>query len=171
MLKQNNPLVSIIIRTKNEERWITSCLNNIFRQSYKNFEVILVDSQSTDKTIERAKKFPIKEVHIEEYFPGKAINVGVEEAKGDYIVCISAHCIPVNDHWLYNLVRNLDDKSLAGVYGRQQPLPYSSNLDKRDRTGSSGTTGFFMNFFSIFRIIGVESWRTSPSGHRIKGMI
>ena len=52
--------VSIIIRTKNEERWIGSCLDKLFSQSYKNFEVILADNCSTDKTVTKAKKYPIK---------------------------------------------------------------------------------------------------------------
>jgi len=48
---------SIIIRTKNEEKWISICLNAIFKQDYKNFEVIIVDNCSTDKTVEKAKTF------------------------------------------------------------------------------------------------------------------
>jgi glycosyltransferase involved in cell wall biosynthesis len=55
-----NKLVSIIIRTKNEERWISSCLRSVFRQSYKNIEVIIVDNKSTDLTVERSKSFPVK---------------------------------------------------------------------------------------------------------------
>jgi glycosyltransferase involved in cell wall biosynthesis len=47
-------LCSIIIRTKNEERWISSCLRSVFRQSYKNIEVIIVDNKSTDLTVERS---------------------------------------------------------------------------------------------------------------------
>ena len=45
-------MVSIIIRTKNEERWIESCLKSIYEQNYKDFEVILIDNQSTDKFID-----------------------------------------------------------------------------------------------------------------------
>ena len=52
-----NKLVSIIIRTKNEERWISSCLQSVYSQTYQNIEVILVDNYSTDKTVEKAKKF------------------------------------------------------------------------------------------------------------------
>ena len=48
-VSDKNPLVSIIIRTKNEERWITLCLNAVFSQSYKNFEVIIIDNNSTDQ--------------------------------------------------------------------------------------------------------------------------
>ena len=50
-----NTLVSIIVRTKNEYFWIR-CLNEIYNQDYKNFEVILVDNNSRDKTISIVKK-------------------------------------------------------------------------------------------------------------------
>ena len=49
------PKVSIIIRTKNEERWISSCLRAVLDQSYKDFEIIIVDNNSNDKTVEKAK--------------------------------------------------------------------------------------------------------------------
>ena len=54
MMRQK--LVSIIIRTKNEERWITSCLKSVFKQEYDNFEVIIVDNESSDRTIKKAKE-------------------------------------------------------------------------------------------------------------------
>ena len=57
-----NPLVSIILRTKNEERWITKCLKKIFEQSYKNFEIIIVDNYSTDKTVKKAEQFGISKI-------------------------------------------------------------------------------------------------------------
>ena len=53
---KENPLVSIIIRTKNEEKWISLCLNALSKQSYKNFEIIIVDNYSKDKTIQKIKK-------------------------------------------------------------------------------------------------------------------
>ena len=63
--------VSIILRTKNEERWIKSCLDSISKQKYKNFEVIVVDNESDDKTLERVKKYKVvkKIVKIKNYLP------------------------------------------------------------------------------------------------------
>jgi len=125
---------SIIIRTKNEERWIAKCLQQIHKQTFQDFEIILVDNESTDKTVEKAKSLGItKIVNITNYLPGKSINAGVEIAQGDYIVLISAHCLPVNDKWLENLVNAIEeDESYAGVYGRQEPMSFSSLSDKRD---------------------------------------
>ena len=128
------PLCSIIIRTHNEERWIGPCLRGVFSQTYKNFEVIIVDNESGDKTLEKAKEFPIKKVlYCRDYRPGKALNIGIREASGKYIVCLSSHCIPVNDKWLECLVRNMEeDEEVAGAYGRQEPMAFSSDADKRD---------------------------------------
>ena len=52
---------------------------------------------------------------------------------GDYFVCLSSHCIPVNSLWLETLVKAMDDGSqYAGVYGRQEPMSFTSPADKRD---------------------------------------
>ncbi|MBA3015304.1 MAG: glycosyltransferase family 2 protein [Proteobacteria bacterium] len=124
---------SIIIRTKNEERWITSCLNAVFAQNYQDFEVIIVDNQSTDSTLAKVDQFPVKKVvHCTEYLPGKSLNIGIAEASGEFVVCLSGHCIPTNDQWLSNLLRNMADPNIAGVYGRQEPLSFTPPGDKRD---------------------------------------
>ena len=126
-------MISIIIRTKNEERWITPCLMGVFKQDYKDFEVILVDNVSTDKTIEKALQFNItKVIACEDFRPGLALNMGIRESKGEYIVCLSGHCIPVNEKWLSNLMGNFNDEEVAGAYGRQEPLAFTSDSDKRD---------------------------------------
>ena len=130
-MKQNK-LVSIIIRTKNEENWIGLCLEKIFKQTYKNFEVIIVDNCSTDKTIQKAKEFKVKIIKIKKFLPGKAINLGVKKSKGEIIICLSAHCIPIKNSWLIELIKDLKRKDIAGIYGRQEPYSFSSIFDKRD---------------------------------------
>jgi len=131
MLRKNKK-VSIIIRTKNEEQWIETCIQKILEQNYKNYEIIVVDNSSTDKTLEKIKKYRIKHLKIGKFSPGKAINDGVKRSNGDYIVCLSAHCIPTSKNWLNFLVRELSKPKVAAVYGKQSPLPYSSAYDKRD---------------------------------------
>ena len=96
--------VSIIIRTYNEERWISHCLEAIFSQDFDNLEVIIVDNKSSDYTVGVAERYPIAAVvNIDKYTPGKAINDGIRASNGDYIVCISAHCIPKDNQWLKKL--------------------------------------------------------------------
>jgi rhamnosyltransferase len=132
--------VSIIIRTYNEEKWVGHCLEAIFNQDFDSFEVILVDNNSSDHTVAIAKRYPIATVvNIDKFIPGKAINDGIRSSRGDYIVCISAHCIPVDKFWLQNLYKNFDaNNRVAGVYGRQLPLAYTSDADKRDLLISFG---------------------------------
>lgn len=126
--------ISIIVRTFNEEFWIARCLREIFNQDFDSFEVILVDNNSTDDTVAVAKRYPISTVvNIDKFIPGKALNDGIRASTGNYIVCISAHCIPNDRHWLKNLYNNLSkNKKIAGVYGRQLPLSYTSDADMRD---------------------------------------
>jgi len=126
-------MISIIIRTRNEERWITHCLRGVFSQNFNNYEVIIVDNKSSDGTIKRINNFPIKKiVELENYTPGKALNRGIKESSGDILVFLSGHCFPLNDLWLVNLVSPLKDEKIAGAYGRQKPMNFSSASTKRD---------------------------------------
>lgn len=154
----NKKQISIIIRTKNEERWIANCLNKILSQKKVKYEIIIVDNNSTDKTLAIAKTFDVKILKIKRYRPGKSLNIGIQKAKGAIIVCLSAHCIPCDDYWLYNLTKDVYRKKLAGIYGRQVPLPYSSDNDKRDLLNTFGLDrkiqrkdSFFHNACSAFK--------------------
>ncbi len=152
--------ISIIVRTKNEERWIGHCLKAIYEQDYPSFEVILVDNNSTDNTIEIAKRYPIKKfLNINKFLPGKAINIGVKSASGNLICCISAHCVPKNNNWLSTLSQNIiDEPEIGGVYGRQIPTSFTDAIDKRDLVIVFGKDKriqkkdyFFHNANSMFR--------------------
>ena len=130
------PLVSIIIRTKNESFWIGKCLHAIESQSYNNYEIIVVDNSSSDNTLGIIKK-NFSKVKIIKYkskifFPGKAINLGIKKSKGKFIAMISGHCIPKDKFWIQNLLKNFTSKNIAGVYGKQEPLDISDPNDVRD---------------------------------------
>ena len=59
--------------------------------------------------------------------------MGIKKSLGEYIVCLSAHCIPTNKDWLKNLIKNFKlESNVAGVYGRQEPMEFSKDSDKRD---------------------------------------
>lgn len=127
-------LVSLIIRSKNEEKWIKLVLESIKNQTIKNFEIILVDNDSTDNTVKIAKSYDVKKIFkIKKFLPGLALNKGCNLANGKYLVFLSAHCIPENKNWLKNLISNIDEKKkIIASYGRQLPLSYSNPNDVRD---------------------------------------
>jgi glycosyltransferase involved in cell wall biosynthesis len=153
-------LVSIIIRGKNEEDWLGLCLKSINHQSYKNFEVIYVDNQSDDSSVNIAHEYSVAKIkEIKKFLPGKAINMGIKASKGKFLVMLSAHCIPVDKHWLKNMVKAIkNNNNTAGVYGRQLPLPSTSSDDARDLLITFGNEDrlqkkdpFFHNANSIIR--------------------
>lgn len=118
-----NSLISIVIRTYNEERYLEELLQAIHSQNVGDlrYEVILVDSGSTDKTLEIARNFNCRIVNIKksEFSFGRSLNIGCAAAQGDYLVFISGHCVPTNEFWLNNLVQPLISGDIALTYGRQ----------------------------------------------------
>ena len=118
-MDKKNLETSIIIRAKNEERYLEQVLLMLKKQTYKNFEIVIVDDNSTDKTVEIAKKYNCKIVKIPE---GKftypyACNLGIRESIGEYIVFLSGHSIPINTKWLENGLNNFKYEKVAGVFG------------------------------------------------------
>jgi glycosyltransferase involved in cell wall biosynthesis len=92
MKAEYEPLVSVVITTKNEERNIKNCLQSIVNQTFKNIELIVVDNFSEDKTVEIAKKYFAKV-----YFKGNERsaqrNYGVQVAKGEYVIYLDADMV------------------------------------------------------------------------------
>ena len=84
-----NPLVSIIVTTKNEQDVIEDLLRSIKGQTYKNIEIIVVDNNSTDKTKEISRKYT-KLVFNKGPERSAQRNYGVEKSKGEYVVILDA---------------------------------------------------------------------------------
>ena len=116
------PFVSIVIRCYNEQKHIGKLLNGIENQTIRDKEVIIVDSGSTDDTLKIASAHPVKILSIkpEDFSFGRALNLGCEEAKGEFLVFASAHVYPVYQDWLENLLKPFDDDKVALVYGKQR---------------------------------------------------
>jgi len=116
--------VSIIILTKNAGGNFKLLLEGIFSQKFDGrYEVLVIDSGSTDNTLSTAKEFPVKITQIkpEEFHHGKTRNLGAQLANGSILVYITQDALPLNDEWLRKLVDNLKDSSVAMVCGRQIP--------------------------------------------------
>lgn len=116
------PVCSVIIRAFNEEKHIRRLLTGISEQSIKDVQIILVDSGSTDHTIDETKDYSVEVVNIppHEFTFGYALNVGIEHAKADLIVMASAHVYPVYPDWLETLLTPFKEKGVALTYGKQR---------------------------------------------------
>ncbi|MGH7369322.1 MAG: glycosyltransferase family 2 protein [Candidatus Methylomirabilaceae bacterium] len=117
--------VSIVIRTKNEQRFIGQVLEKVFSQTYREpFEVLVLDSGSTDGTVDIVGRFPVRLYRTDPrtFSYGRALNYGAVHATGEHLVHLSGHCIPGDSSWLGKLTALLEDPAVVATFGRQEPL-------------------------------------------------
>ena len=136
------PETSIVIRTLNEAKYLGRLLQGIHDQNYKDWEIVLVDSGSTDGTREIAERYGARIFHIpkEEFTFGRSLNCGCREARGKYLVFASGHVWPTSNTWLRNLVRTFEDSKVGMVYGSQRAGKASALSDERTLTRMFGET-------------------------------
>jgi rhamnosyltransferase len=115
-------MVSIIIRTYNEERYLRELFEWIDRQKVSHeIQTVIVDSGSSDETLEIAKARADKIVHIkkDDFSFGRSLNMGCEVSDGDVFVFLSGHCIPYDEYWLRELIAPFERPSVGMSFGRQ----------------------------------------------------
>ncbi len=163
--------VSILIRTKNEARWLPVTVQAIHRQQVQPREIVIVDSGSTDGTLATVAGFPgvrVVTISPETFTFGRALNIGFQEAKGRYVACLSAHAVPTEVVWLSSLLCAFRDPRTAGAYGRQLPqsdacLPIRRDLltcyGTVERIQVSSNDHFFSNANALIRR---DVWRHFP---------
>ncbi|MDX6217180.1 MAG: hypothetical protein QOG99_2764 [Frankiales bacterium] len=113
---------SVVIRCLNEEAHIGRLLTGLMRQRTRPGQIVVVDSGSTDGTLDIARRFPVEVVHIapEEFSFGRALNRGLAVATGEVGLLLSAHVYPVRTTWLEEMVAPFARPDVALSYGRQQ---------------------------------------------------
>ena len=134
MTEVRAPETSIVIRTLNEERWLPEVFAALDRQTYRDFEVLIVDSGSVDRTrdISLTNGARIIRLRAEDFTFGHSLNVGIREARGALIAIISAHAIPADEHWLERMVAPLRESDVAMVCGGQVGHEVSKFSEARD---------------------------------------
>lgn len=125
MKSMKKPIVSVIVPAYNEEKRIKNCLESIVNQDFKKeYEVILVDNNSTDNTVKIARKFfPLIGI-VSEHTQGVyfARIRGVKEAKGEIIAFTDADSI-VPSFWLSKIVKMMENPKVVGVGGTVNLIP------------------------------------------------
>lgn len=91
VVKMNNPLISVIVPVYNVEKYLPRCIDSIIDQTFKNFELLLIDDGSKDKSGEICDEYAkrdnrIKVFHKENGGVSSARNVGLDSAKGEWII-------------------------------------------------------------------------------------
>jgi len=134
-----SPKVSVIIAAHNEERTLARCLSAVLNQAYKDYEILVVDNNSTDKTSEIIKKFQKKDKKVRYVFEkrrgrGAARNAGIKEAKGEIIAMTDSDCI-VPENWLSDITKPIIHEDEIAVTGSEKEAItnyWTKNIQKAD---------------------------------------
>ena len=124
--------VSIIIPTYNEEKNIEACLESLFKQLYRDFEIIVVDDGSSDKTLEVLSKFQITKDKIQilkqnHLGAGAARNLGAKKAKGEILVFVDADMVFDSD-FLNDLIKPIIGGETIGTFSKNEMLANKNNV-------------------------------------------
>ena len=118
-------MISVVIPVKNGGDDLRRCLDGIAAQELdEEVEVVVVDSGSTDGSVElaRARGAVVHRIPAHEFSHGASRNRGARLAKGELLVFVSQDAYALDERWLERLSAPLrDEPSVAGVYGRQLP--------------------------------------------------
>src|SRR4051794_11801280 len=112
--------VGVVIRARNEARWIGETLAALCDPAaLAPRQIVVVDSGSTDGTQAIVKRFPVLLLQIapEDFTYGYALNLGVSSAESEIVATLSAHSLPASSGWLRNLLKPFASPRVAGVYG------------------------------------------------------
>jgi len=176
-----SPKISIIIRTLNEVSFLPQLFDLINKQTYKNFETIIVDSGSNDGTKKIAQTLADKFLLInkEDFTFGYALNYGIKHSTGELACIVSAHTKPESKDWLMELVSAFNDNKknskIAMSYGRQiggENSNFSENMDfnnffEGEELKKSSPDYFCNNANSMIR---KDLWNDHPFNESLSGL-
>ena len=149
--------VSVVICGFNEEKYWENLVNKLLEQDYPNFEIVLVNDQSSDNTKFVFKQWEnhskIKLVNISEDIKkglGKkfALTLGIKAAKHDYLLLTDADCYPKDKHWVSSMVQHFSNKTIVLGYGA-----YEKNKGLLNKLIRFDTVQVAMQYFS-YALIG-----------------
>jgi glycosyltransferase involved in cell wall biosynthesis len=121
-----NPKVSVVIPVYNEEKTLPECLSSVLKQNYENYEVIVVDNNSTDATKKMIKQWQKKSKKIRYLFErkmgrGAARYSGGVNAKGEIILMTDADCL-VPKNWIKEMIEPIINHKQVTVQGSKKPI-------------------------------------------------
>ena len=123
---KKSPLVSVIIPTLNEEKYIESTLKSVKNQDYEKYEIIVVDSKSKDSTVRICKRYTDKVFVIEKRGVALARNFGAKNSKGELLLFLDADTLLL-PNTISQLVKKFRRKNVVGA--TCMVLPLTTGMD------------------------------------------
>ena len=96
------PKFSIIIPVYNVEKYLKKCLDSVFNQTYKDYEVIVVNDGTKDNSMDIVKDYDVKVINQKNQGLSAARNAGVKKATGEYLIFLDS-----DDYWEKDLLKEL----------------------------------------------------------------
>jgi rhamnosyltransferase len=142
-MNTRKPRAAVILRCKNNAWVIDRTLVALAAQTFTDFELVVVDSGSTDTTLELASAYPHRLIQIrpEDYIPGKVLNQAISQTDAELILFVNADCVLATPQSLENLVAAFDDCEVQAAFGRQVPRPEAEAGVRRDYELAFPTSG------------------------------
>jgi GT2 family glycosyltransferase len=125
--------VSVVIRTRDKERYLDELLANLAQQSVQVSEIIVVDNYSTEQRrrfleanlrevagrffSNNGTRFKLAALRDDEFSHAYSTNLGVSVAESELVCLTNAHCLPISRDWLHDGIKNFEDNNVAGVTG------------------------------------------------------
>jgi len=140
MLSNEDIKATIAILTYNGAEYLEEVLSIVFKQKLLDFEVLIIDSGSKDKTLKIINNFITKEsngrlieIKKTEFGHGKTRNLAMQEAKGKYVAFLTQDATPKRDDWLASYIKIMEgNKNIALAFGPHLPRTGCNPIIRRD---------------------------------------
>lgn len=167
--RQEPAKASVIIPTLNGGEMFTELLERIEAQKVQwPFELVIVDSGSTDNTVEQAKKLPFTkliEIDKKQFQHGRTRNLGAARSSGEYLLFLTQDALPADSFWLYNFVSTMDRfPEAAGGFGKHfahQDASAPTKLEMRNHFA-----GFNQFPLMVSKYTDLPKWNSGDRGWR-----
>ena len=161
------PRVSVVMRSKNSDWVIHQALAALFSQKFTDFELIVLDSGSVDRTLEIVGRYPhrLLQVAPEDYVPGPVLNRGIEAARGEIIVLLNSDGVLLGPDALGRLVEAFDDPGTVAAIARQIPRPEADPWVRREYAASfpaEGTAPPWITLSAVTTALRRSAWQEHP---------
>jgi len=161
------PAVTVVMRSKNAAATIGQALSGLFAQVDVEFDLVAVDSGSTDGTLDIVRSFPCRvlEIPATAYVPGPVLNMAIETSQAPIVVFQNSDVLPTSRHALRHLVAAFDDPSVQAAFARQIPRPEAHGWVRRDYATAfpaEGAAPDWLPYSLPFAAMRRSAWEQQP---------
>jgi rhamnosyltransferase len=165
------PSASVVVRARNEAAKIGDVLDRLAAQTLRGAELLVVDSGSTDGTLDivRARGVRVLEIPAASFTFGGALNTGVAATSAPFCVALSAHAVPLDDGWLERVVSACAEDGVACASGDRYDIdggPLTGRVRQDIATARRRPLWGYSNAAGAFRR---ELWEQRPFREDLPG--